>query len=189
LALTVAVEGIPGAGKTTIIKMLIHDLRGLGFKTEMADIETVGHAPALRAVARTYKLGHPARILLFWALRLQQYDMMQEMNESRDIVFADRYWGSTLAFDVYGNKVPQDLLKWVGDHIQKQTDITFLFEAPIEVVAQRKEAKTMSDLEFARRVQQGYSDLADKFGWIRVDATQSPEKVKSQCLQIILSRL
>ncbi len=188
VALTVAIEGLPGCGKTTVIRMMMDDLRSRGLKAEIADIETIGHAPILRAVARTYPLGHPARILLFWVLRLQQYEVIQELTGA-DIVFADRFWGSTLAYDVYGNGVPRELLKWVGQHIKRQPDITFLFEAPLEVVRQRKEAKTMSDLGFARRVEQGYQQLADALSWIRVDATPEPEEVKKLCLGIVLSNL
>ncbi|MEK7110895.1 MAG: dTMP kinase [Patescibacteria group bacterium] len=188
VALLVAVEGLPGCGKTTVIRMMMDDLRGRGFKTEMADIETIGHAPALRAAARTYPLGHPARILLFWVLRLQQYEVIQKLDDA-DIVFADRFWGSTLAYDVYGNGVPRELLEWVGQRIKRQPDITLLFEAPLDVVRRRKEAKTMSDLDFARRVEQGYQQLADKLSWVRVDATREPERVKERCLGVVLSKL
>jgi len=189
VALTVAVEGLPGCGKTTVIEMMMDDLRRRGLKVTMVDIETIGHAPILRAIARTYPLGHPARILLFWVLRLQQYDAMQEMSKDTDIIFADRFWGSSIAFDVYGNGVPRKIPEWVGQHIKRPPDITFLFEAPIEVVRQRKEAKTISDDGFARRVEKGYDELANALSWTRVDAMREPEHVKNSCLEIVLSNL
>lgn len=185
MALIVAVEGLPGCGKTTVIKMMMDDLCRQGLKIEMVDIETIGYAPALRAVTRTYPLGHPARILLFWVLRLQQYEMMQKMNNVTDIILVDRFWGSTLAFDVYGNGIPRELLEWVGKYIKRQPDITFLFEASIDVVRHRKKAKTMDDLYFARRVEKGYQKLADELLWIHVDATKEPEQVKEYCLSVI----
>lgn len=188
MTLVVAVEGLPGCGKTTVIEMMMHDLREYSFKVEMVDIETVGHAPALRPITRTYPLGHPARIILFWVLRLQQCDLMQEMLDSTDIIFLDRFWGSTLAFDLYGNSVPRELLEWLSQHIKRQPDITFLFEASLDVVQQRKEATTLSDLDFARRVEQGYQQLADMLSWVRVDATQKPAQIKEHCLKIILSK-
>jgi len=188
VALTVAFEGLPGCGKTTIIRMMMDDLRHRRFKVETADIETVGHAPVLRAVTRTYPLGHPARILLFWVLRLQQYEAMQKMDDI-DIILVDRFWGSTLAYDVYGNGIPRELVGWVGQYIKRQPDITLFFEAPLDVVRQRKEAKTMSDLAFAKRVEWGYQQLATALSWVRVDATEEPEQVKKRCLEVVLSRL
>ncbi len=188
MALTVAVEGLPGCGKTTVIGLMMGDLRGRGFRVEMVDVETTGYAPALRAIARTYPLGHPARVLLFWVLRLQQYEEVQKL-VGADIIFADRFWGSTLAYDVYGHGMPRELLDWFSRHIKRQPDITFLFEAPLEVVRRRKEAKTMSDPGFAARVEQGYQQLADELSWVRVDATLEPGQVAKYCLGVILSRL
>jgi len=189
VALTVAVEGLPGSGKTTVIQMMMDDLRGSGFKVETVDIETIGHAPTLRAITETYPLDHPVRSILFWALRLEQYDAIQKMRESADVIFADRFWGTTLAFDVYGNGAPRQLLDWLGRYIQRQPDITLLFEVPLEVVMWRKKGKTMRDTGFARRVERGYQELADTLSWVRVDATRAPTEVKERCLQVVLSKL
>lgn len=188
MALIVAFEGLPGSGKTTAIGVITDDLRDRGFKVGIADIETVGHAPVLRPITRTYPLGHPARILLFWVLRLQQYEAMQKLADV-DIVLVDRFWGSTIAYDIYGNGVPKELVGWLGQYLKYQPDITLFFEVALDVVQQRKRAKTMSDLAFAKRVEQGYQKLADELSWFHVDAAQKPELVKKCCLEIILSKL
>lgn len=124
MALVVAVEGLPGSGKTTVIQMLANALRDQEFIVEIVDIETTGHAPALRPITRTYPLGHPARVLLFWVLRLQQYDEILRTMARADIIFADRFWGSTLAYDVYGHGMSRDLLDSFGKYIKQQPDIT-----------------------------------------------------------------
>ena len=189
MALTVAFEGIPGCGKTTVIQLLVNDLANRGFKVEIADIDTIGHAPALHAIARTYPFGHPARIILYWALRLHQYDVMQEMLNKTDIILADRFWNSTFVFDVCGNGISREFWKWFGRHVKRQPDITLFFEAPLGVVQQRKKVEIMSDPDFAQRVKQGYSELADKLSWTRVDATRELVEVKNNCMEIILSNL
>lgn len=188
MALTVAFEGLPGSGKTTAIGLLREALRRRDIRVEVTDIETVGYAPVLRPITRTYPLGHPARIFLFWVLRLQQYDAVREMLDA-DVVFIDRFWGSTLAFDVYGHGMPRELTNWFGHYIKWQPDITFFLDAPLGTVRRRKKAKTMNDPGFAERVAQGYQELAREMSWTRVDATQKPEEVKAQCLEVILSRL
>jgi thymidylate kinase len=135
-----------------------------------------------------YPFGHMARILLFWVLRLEQCRIIQDMDGTADIIFADRFWGSTFAFDVRGHGMPGELLDWISRDIKRQPDITILFDAPFEVVRKRKKAKTMNDPDFAKRVESGYRELADALSWIRVDATQKPEKVMSDCLAIIEGR-
>lgn len=187
MALTVAFDGLPGSGKTTVIGLIAHDLKNRGFDVEIADIETVGHARIIRPITKTFPLGHPARILLFWVLRLEQYERM--LKTAADIVLLDRFWGSTLAYDLYGNKIPQEAIEWLKQYLERQPDITLFFDAPLSVVRLRKEAKTMSDLAFARRVEGGYKELAQKLSWTRVDATEEPEEVKRHCLEAILPRL
>lgn len=190
MPLTVSVEGLPGAGKTTVIKMVVNELRECGFSVGMVDIETIANAPILRPITRTYPLGHPSRIMLFWILRLQQHDLMQKMiAEGVDVIIADRYWGSTLAFDVYGNGLPREVVDWIGQYINAQPDITLYFEVPLDVVRKRKDSATMHDLGFAKRVEKGYKQLAKELSWTHVDATCNPAQVKERCMEIILSAM
>ena len=189
MALTVAFEGIPGCGKTTIIQMLVNNFRDRGFRVGIVDIDNIGHAPTLHAIARTYPLGHPVRIILFWTLRLQQYDAMQEMLSRVDIIFADRFWNSTFVFDVCGNGVSHKSWEWVNQHIKRQPDITFFFETTLDIAQQIKRTEIMSDPDFARRVEQAYSQLANAMSWIRVDATQTLVEVRDRCMEFILSKL
>jgi len=189
LAIVVAVEGLPGCGKTTIIELAVKELIIKGLRVGVVDIETVGDASVLRSIARKYPLGHKSRIILFWLLRLQQYDFIQEMKHNRDIIFADRFWGSTIAFDIYGNGVPLEVLSWVGENIQEYPDMTLFFSAPLQAVRERKKAKTMQKDEFALRVEQGYNELAREKNWTVIDATQKPDKVLEQCLKEIFLKL
>lgn len=181
MALLVAVEGLPGSGKTTVIGLVVKELAAYGIRAGVADIERTAYAPVLRPITRAYPLGHPARILLFWVLRLQQYDAALSMKDA-DIVFLDRFWGSTLAFDVYGHGMPKELVKWFGDRLERIPDITIFLDAPLTVVRRRKQAKTMQNARFARRVMLGYRELARTLGWVRVDATRPAEAVMRQCL-------
>ncbi len=189
LTLTVAFEGLPGAGKTTVIGKITENLTAKGFKVGMVDIETIGDAPILRQISKKYPLGHPSRIILFWMLRLQQYDMMQEMMGDYDIIFADRFWGSTIALDIYGNGVPVEVLHWVGEHIEEYPEITFFFSASIDIVRSRKDAKTMQDDDFAMRVKNGYERTAKEEEWTEINAEQSPDKVTEDCIKVILKKL
>ena len=187
MALVVACEGLSGCGKTTIIEMLMKDLRSQGLRVKMFDIENIEHAPTLRAIAKEYPLDHPGRFMLFWTLRLQQYETICAAQDQFDVIFADRLFGSPIAHDVFGNGVPCEVWDWLLGYFKQRPDITFLFEAPLEVVRQRKDAPTTGDFAFAQRVALGYQKLADEFSWTRVNATQKPEEVKTFCLNAILT--
>lgn len=188
-ALFIAFEGLPGAGKTTVIKMLKKELQANGKTVKIIDIETSNKALALRTVAESYPLGNLSRILLFWVLRLQQYDLFEKMRNEADIIFADRFWGSTVVIDVCGNGIPIEVANCFGKYIKKMPDITFFFDIPFEVAKHRKFQNTMKELDFARRVERGYKKFAKKFNWLCVDATEPPEAVKKHCMDIILPSL
>ena len=187
-SLVVGFEGLPGCGKTTVIGLLLDTLRAMGIAVVSVDIDTSIHAPALRAVADTLPLDNLVRSMLFWAMRIQQYEIIQDMRERMQIILMDRTRGTTLAYDGYGNGVSRELLDMIG-HNLSAPDITFLLCVPMKVAYARKKSRTMEDIAFARRVEQGYAELADAYGWIRVDATQTPEKVADACFIVIYSAL
>ena len=188
MALVVAVEGLPGCGKTTAIELMQADLRNQGFRVKTVDTDTITHAQTFRAIAGGYPIDHPARSMLFWVLRMQQYEEIARIRDCADVVFADRSWGTALAFDGYGNGVSFDFLAWAGQALA-EPDITFFFSAPLALVRGRKASRTMQDTTFARRVERGYRKIARAHRWLTVDATQSPEDIKDHCLEIIRSAL
>ena len=111
MALFVAFEGLPGCGKSTAIGALAKELRSRGLRVKVIDMETSRRAPALRAITRAYPFGHPVQIIIFWALRLQQSELIERLMDSNDIIIADRFWGSTLAIGLYGDGIPRDVLE------------------------------------------------------------------------------
>ena len=187
MPLVAVLEGLPGCGKTTAIELMIRELNAEGLRVAAVDIDTAPHASILREITHTLPLENLARSMIFWAMRIMQYDVIQEMR-GMDVIFMDRSWGSALAFDGYGNGVSLVFLEHIGASLA-QPDIAFLFSAPLEVVRARKKSRTMQDIAFARRVEQGYAELAAEHGWILVDATQTPESVKEHCLAIIHAAL
>ena len=191
MALIVGIEGLPGCGKTTVIHLMIQKLHQEGLRAVIVDIDTSPFAPALRAAADTMPMGSYARSILFWAMRIIQYDVIrtiQEIQHDIDIIFADRSWGSALAFDGCGNGISLAFLTSIGQELGPP-DITFLFHAPLEVARARKDSQTMRDLDFARRVEQGYAKLGSMQSWILVDATRSPQEMRDECLAIIFKAL
>ncbi len=188
MALVVGFEGLPGCGKTTAIKLLMGALRAMSMRVVAVDIDTSPHASALRAVADALPLDSLVRSMLFWAMRIRQYEIIYEVGDVMDVILADRTWGTALVYDGHGNTVSRTILERIGQDLRRP-DITFYLEAPLEVVRARKKSRTMENLPFAVRVAKGYRKMARARGWIRVDATRTPEEIKECCLEIILAAL
>lgn len=188
VGITVAFEGLPGVGKTAVIRILQEKLTKYDLHSETVDIERSASASEIR-LAKRRPLGHPLRMAAFWALRVQQHEMVAELSQFTDIVFADRSWGTALAMDVFGNRVPREFLDWISRHIKHQPDITFFLDAPLSVIRQRKRAETMTDAAFAARVFRGYKKLARELSWIRIDARKSAWENAEECLEIILQKV
>lgn len=188
MGIIVSFEGLPGTGKTTVIEILMDRFKELGLRTLKVDIEVVDHAQILRLIADQFSQNDPARMMLLWVLRLEQYKAIQEMRGDYDIVFADRSWASSCVIDAFGNGVPREVLDWVGKDIQTP-DITLFFDAPLATVQGRKKAKTLEDGDFARRIEKGYREVARTLCWRLIDATCEKEKVTEECMRIIEEKL
>ncbi len=131
MALKVAIEGLSGSGKTTLIDALAAHFRSLGLRVEVIDTDTVEYVSPLREVMSRYPPGHIVRLLLFWALRYEQYNLMRARDPHTDIIFMNRSWeGSTRAYDVYGHRVPARVIRWVGRHIPGHPNLTIFWTSP-----------------------------------------------------------
>lgn len=188
MALIVGVEGLPGSGKTTAVARIVKGLAAQGFRAYAVDSDTAASAPELRAYADAYPLTDPRHMMAIWMLRIQQHEAIQAIRADMDVIVSDRSWWSAIAFDCYGNGVAR---KFLGAIMEKLTlpDIVLLLHAPLSVLCERKESRTMRDLAFARRVARGYRTLARIHGWICVDATRTPQEIKEYCLAIIRAAL
>ncbi|MDO8492614.1 MAG: hypothetical protein Q7S34_03185, partial [bacterium] len=85
MPLVAAFEGLPGCGKTTAIEHMIRELEAEGLRAAAVDIDTAPQASALRAIAYALPLNNMARSMLFWAMRIMQYDVIQEMRDRMDV--------------------------------------------------------------------------------------------------------
>lgn len=85
--------------------------------------------------------------------------------------------------------MPREFADWASRYIKQWPDVTFFLDVPLEVARERKKSQTMNDQAYARRVWQGYQELAREFSWVRVDATQTPDQVAAQCIETILAQM
>ena len=116
------------------------------------------------------------------------------------IVLCDRYANSTLAYQGYGHQQDLDevraLVRYATGGLLP--DLTLLLDVDAETGLRRRQKGggewnrlDAYDLEFHRRVREGYLELAkqEPGRWVVVDATQPWQQVQEAMRQEILKRI
>ncbi len=197
-------EGIEGAGKSTVLRLLAEKLQASGDKpvlTREPGGSSLGRN--LRPIlldARTRGLSPLAELFLFLADRAQHVrDIIHPALERNQTVLCDRYTDSTLAYQGYGRGqsllVLQELNQIAAGDILP--NLTFLLDLPVSVGIERaiqrnhelgavvSEGRFDSEnLDFHERVRKGYLELAHKSPdrICIVNALDEPESILQNCL-------
>jgi dTMP kinase len=200
----ITLEGPEGSGKTHQISGLAQALRQQGYPVLMTrEPGGTSIGDQIRSVLFDMKntdMRPRTEILLFQASRAQLVEqVIRPRLANGDIVLCDRYADSTLAYQGYGHQVDMAELKTIVFFATGglQPDLTLLLDVDIEVGLRRKlDADEWNrldayDLEFHRRVRQGYHEMArsDPQRWVVIDAGRPPEVVQTAILKIVLRRL
>lgn len=184
----VAIDGLPGAGKTTVIKLLSRRFRLLGMSFRR---NSIGNAPLAKAMipkAKRYSLGQLERAFIFFTLRMDQFAAAETESRSCDIVVMDRFMGSSFVYDINGDQIPPKYFEWGKKIIETKIEFVLFFDVPLSVAYSRKKSETMKDADFARKLEQNYRRIAHEQRWIHIDAAQSKEKVADDCFKIIMKK-
>jgi dTMP kinase len=199
-------EGGEGSGKTTAIRTVAYELKSndvpvhryaepgstpIGHKVR----EILLHRPLVEQEAMTPL----AELMLFCASRAQFTETVLApllKREPSSIVLCDRYVDSTFAYQFYGRNLPWKTVHDLADASTNgiKSDLTLFFDIPPEAALERlsderRNRLDAEDLDFHNRVYRGYHwlmKLDTRKKWRVVDATQSPEQVAAQAMEIIV---
>lgn len=178
-------EGVDGVGKTTQVAMVREWLTGAGHHVKV--VREPGGTPlgeALREVV-LHLPGGPAsplaEFLVFAAARAELVACeIRPQLEAGGIVLADRYWDSSVAYQVFGRGLERALVEQINraaveDCIPTGTiwlDGTVGETVPGDGIESR-------DAAYFRRVLAGFGDIARRHPErvVRVDARRPPEAV------------
>jgi dTMP kinase len=201
-------EGLDGSGKTTQVKELAAHLRGMGNRVlltrEPGGTEIGDRIRDILQDRAHMNLTSQAELLLFCASRAQIIaEVIRPHLQSGGIVICDRFADSTIAYQGYGRGIDigflHSILNFVTDGLHP--DLTLYLDiTPEEGVARRLQASLFGEefsridqmeLDFHRRVRQGYLDLmaAEPARWVRIDAAQSAAAVQASILEVLDARL
>lgn len=186
----IVVEGPEGAGKSTLVKWLTARLAAIGHR--VVAVREPGGTPlaeAARELAlRTHgELSPAAELFLILAARSDLVDrVIRPALANGDIVLADRYGLSTIAYQVAGRGLPrQDVVTAHGLATGGlEPDLTLVLDVPVAVGRARQQADGKGQDRFEReddafheRVRNAYAQAADA-GVVHLDASYPMEIVQ-----------
>lgn len=202
----ITIEGPDGAGKTLVAERLRQPLADLGFDV-LVTREPGGTAvgEAVRRLVLDHEStdrAHDPRTdaLLFTAGRAQLIaEVVRPALREGRLVLGTRHADSTLAYQGFGGGLPRagldTLQAFATDGLRP--DLTVLLDVPAEIGLGRKQVdeqtrfETSFDLDFHRRVRDGYLALAaaEPERFRTIDATQPIDTVVAAALAAIRARV
>jgi len=186
----IVVEGPEGAGKSTLTRWLTSQLLAEGRR--VLTVRQPGGTPVAEAARKLalkskHEITPAAELFLFLAARADLVDrVVRPALDDGQVVLADRYDLSTLAYQVAGRGLPRAeveaaLRLATGGLIP---DLTLVLDVPVAVgrERQRRSRKEQDRIEvqddaFHERVREAYRTAAGP-GIVHIDASQSKQVVQ-----------
>ncbi len=189
--MVVAFEGIDGSGKTTLSKKLYKFLKDRGLKVKL--LSEPGGTEFGREVKRLleeFKLEPLTEVFLFNSARLELYKRIKSLKE--EVIILDRCYISTYAYQGYGRGVSLKLLKELINSLPYKVDLDFIFYldlSPEDALKRKVKRGRFEDLNFLKRVREGYLKLQSEYNFISLDATKEPNSLLREVLNYLKEKL
>lgn len=171
--LFISVEGIDGAGKSSHVDFIMSYLHGKGIntiKTREPGGTVIGEQ-IRDLLLNSESMNQTSELLLYFASRQELIEQVIVPNLTNGVcVLADRFVDSSIAYQGSGRMLGVNKVKQVYSLLEPflEPDITFLFDAPLDVAMERLNRERTKDriekesLEFFKRVQDSYHELANE---------------------------
>ncbi|MEJ5919225.1 MULTISPECIES: dTMP kinase [unclassified Corynebacterium] len=172
-AIIIAVEGIDGAGKNTLVTAVEKQLSAAGVTVARMGFPAYGQTifADLADDALHGKLGDVpesawAMALLFALDRWQRREAIVESMDTHDVVILDRYVASNAAYS-WARTGDEGIVRWIeekefGEYDMPRPDVQVYLGTPVEVAAKRAQLREGVDESRTRDVYERDSSLQER---------------------------
>ncbi len=181
-------EGIDGCGKSTQIEML---KRYFDEKHTKCSVFREPGGTSIGEKIRQIlldnsnsKMDPKTEFLLFAASRSQLvFEEVKIRLESNEFVILDRYIDSSVAYQGFGRGLGKKIVTVINEFATEMIypDLTFYLEIDEETFKQRKAIKKdrmeLEDIEFVRKVMEGYDYISSSKRFVKIDANVDQESI------------
>ena len=185
----VVVEGIDGAGKTTIMRFLKDELERMGYEAVL--LREPSDSPWGQKLRSSKSRLPPEEELELFILD-RKYDVEHNIVPAMlagKIVIIDRYYHSTMAYQgALGRDI--EMIKKLNEEVAIKPDLTVILdispEVAVERAAKRGKLSAFEKLDYLRKVRDIYLSLDDV---TLIDAERPLEEVERDVLGAVLELL
>ncbi|PHS69017.1 MAG: dTMP kinase [Methylophaga sp.] len=201
----ISIEGIEGAGKSTQLAFIQQYLQQQGINVvvtrEPGGTELGEQIRTLLLTPREEGMSDNAELLLMFAARAEHVNqVIRPALERGDWVLCDRFVDATFAYQGGGRGIDSSRIEQIANWTLNglQTDLTFLFDLPVEVGQQRVNARQgdndrfeQEKTAFFQRIRECYLQRAQSEpNRLKViDSNQSIEQIQLQLKSILATML
>ncbi len=187
----IVVEGVDGAGKSTLIKSLAASLQARGRSVLCSREPTFGvHGMALRNAAKLQRLP-PERELELLILDRKEHlrSLIEPALAKGDWVLLDRYYFSTVAYQGAAG-LDQGYLLAVNEAFARKPDLLLILDLPVAESIKRIAARGVARDDFERddtlhAVRETFLGFAALPYAVLIDANQAPPRIAELAMQAI----
>lgn len=179
-------EGIDGSGKSTQISIVYELLKDKNVKL-LREPGSTAIGEKIRDILKSQKLDPKTQTFLIEASRAHMIE--NHLKGFKGIVLLDRFIYSTIAYQGYGFGIDINFLKTLNDFVCDiyTPDIVFLLDIDPMIALERlkREKDVFENLDFLKRVRNGYLKLAKEYNFYTIDASKNMEAITYEIKAIL----
>ncbi|MEU7628464.1 dTMP kinase [Nocardia sp. NPDC049220] len=178
MGVLIAVEGLDGAGKRTLIDRVVAELRGRGLRAATMAFPRYGHSVHADLAAEALRGAHGdladsvcGMAVLFALDRAGAHDELSKLLADNDVVILDRYAASNAAYSAarLGQSADGEIIDWVAElefdrFALPAPAVQVLLDIPVEVAAERARRRGELDADRALDVYERDGGLQHRTG-------------------------